>query len=116
MITIPATTIPPFSQTTTIDGVPYVIDFNYNWRENTWSISILQTDLTPLCTGIKLVCNYPLLQKYASALVPKGELYCVSLGQDDSPPTYNDLAPGGRCVLIYASKSELGPLVDPWRL
>ncbi len=116
MILIPATTIPPFSQTTTIDGTPYVLDFGYNWRENTWNISISLPNGTILCTGIKLVSNYPLLQKYADARVPQGELYCISQTTDDSPPQYADLVPGGRCILVYLSKSELAATVDPWRL
>ena len=118
MVTFPPFTAPPpFLQSTTLDGTPYVFDFRFNFRENTWSFSIFQSDgTTRLASGIKVVSNYPLLQKYASPLVPQGEIFCLSQTSDDSPPGLLDLQAGGRCILAYLSKSDLPANFEPWRL
>ena len=115
MVVIPVESSPPFVETVSLDGTDYVLDFRFNSREQTWNVSIMLPDGTMLAPGIKLVCNYPLLQKYADPRVPNGELFCVTQTNDDSPPGMNDLATGGRCALCYASVSELSP-GEPWRL
>ncbi len=115
IVQIPLVVEPPYEQITTLDGTDYVVTFNTNWRENTINVSLALTDGTVLCSGIKLVCNYPLLQKYPDPRVPNGELFCIALTSDDSPPGPTDLLDGGRCILIYGSKSDF-PNLDPWRL
>ena len=114
MILIPTSSDVFYTQITQLDGVDYLLDFRYNDRENSWRFSIALTDNTPLATGIKIVTNYPLLQKYADDRLPAGEIFCITSG-DDSNPAQNDLGIGKRCLLVYYSKSEFPTGFEGWR-
>ena len=107
---------PWFDQTTTLDGVPYVLDFRHSRAEDRWYLSIGLPDGTEVRKGIKVVSSYPLLWRETDSRLPNGELFCVPASADDSPPGLADLLPGGRCYLVYVPKAELLPSFESWRL
>jgi hypothetical protein len=115
---IPCDPVLPFwSQTTTLDGVPYLLTFKYNQRETVYYLDIASSDGTiDYVFGLKLVPSIPLLRPWAT---PPGELVVISQSiADDSPPALGDLADGGRCVLMYIPEADLfapGNTVDPNR-
>ncbi len=114
-IIIPTPQGSPFTtQITTIDGTDYKLSFSFNFRELAWYMGMALTDGTVLASGIKLVSNYFLLQKYADDRLPPGELVAVAMGADDSQAGINDL--GGRVQLLYLFKNELTSAVDTKRL
>jgi hypothetical protein len=90
-----------WTQTTTLDGTPYGLRFAFSAREACFYLDLATTDGEVFAAGRKLVCNWPLLRGCASPLRPPGRLYVLSSTTDDSPPALADLAPGGRCALIY---------------
>jgi hypothetical protein len=105
-----------WSQTTTLDGVSYLLTFRYNSREAAYYLNIGSADgLTDYVVGAKLVVGFALLRPWAT---PPGELVVLSGSDDDSPPRLGDLADGARCTLLYIPQADLfapGNTVDPQR-
>lgn len=105
---IPCDLVRPFwTQTTSLDGVPYLLTFRYNAREATYYLSIDSADHTVnYVQGLKLVPNVPLLM--SKGPTPPGELYVLTQSAtDDSPPGLGELADGGRCALLYLPEADL---------
>jgi uncharacterized protein DUF6983 len=87
------------TQTTTLDGVPYLLTFRYNSREQAYYLTIQSADgLTTYVQGVKLVSDFFLLRPYPT---PPGELLVLVPDSDDSPPRLGDFAAGGRATLYY---------------
>lgn len=61
----------------TLDGEIYIFVFRWNTIYEYWTFDILDFASTPLAVGIKLVINYPLTHRYASSLLPPGELIAI---------------------------------------
>lgn len=95
------------SQITTLDGVPYLLQFTYSERADVWYLAILTEEGDAIRYGVKLVCGWPLLRKVADPRKPPGVLFVWTANNDDSPPGLLDLAPGGRCTLIYVPQADL---------
>lgn len=108
--------LPFWTQTTTLDGVPYLLTFRYNIREDAYYLSISSADgATDYVLGMKLVVGISLLRPWPS---PPGEMMVVAGSTDDSPPRLGDLADGARCALLYIEEADLfapGNTVDPER-
>jgi hypothetical protein len=110
----------PFStQTTSLDGVPYVLTLAYNQRCNCWYLSIATLDGTDVYDGVKLVCGIPgllwsLLEDCADPDCPPGILFVQSSTTDASPPGLIDLDPtvqgGGRCSLLYMDAADVATI------
>lgn len=116
MVIIPTFSDPFYTQITTLDGIPYLLNFRFNTREGAWYLQIATSENEVIAQGIKIVTNYRLLQKYADSRMPQGEMICFSFGNDDSTPGMNDLGIGLRCELWYYPKADLPVGTDAWRL
>lgn len=97
-----------YTITTTLEGAVYLLTFDYNQRADAWYMSIATEESEDIYDGIKVLANWPLLRRCSDSRRPPGELFAYSTTSDTSPPGLNDLAPGGRCILIYIS-SDLVP-------
>ena len=73
------TSVPAFTQRTSLDGVPFEFDFAWNERESAWYMSVADADCLPLRNGIRMAINWPLLRQVADARRPAGELYLIDL-------------------------------------
>ncbi len=107
IVVIPADPILPFwTQTTTLDGVPYLLQFTYSQRETVYYLSISSADGTvDYVLGMKLVPGIPLLRPWPT---PPGEMAVLSQSSaDDSPPALGELADGARCALLYIPEADL---------
>lgn len=105
---IPTFDAPFYTQVTVLESVSYTLAFNYNQREDTWALSISDSNGTLLLDGVKLVCNINLLSQYQYlGNLPPGILACFTNTSDDSPPGLEDLVSGGRCLLAY--QDSTGP-------
>jgi hypothetical protein len=103
------TTNDPFSiQRTDLEGREYVLSFDWSTREGCWYLSIKDSEESPLASGIKMVCNWPLTYRLPDPRLPPGDLIVVSktLG-DDSPPGADDLVEDGRCELTYVTSDHV---------
>ena len=115
MIQIPTVSDMFYTQITTLDGTDYLLEFRFNTRENCWYLIVSLADSTQLAGGIKLVSNFPLLQKYADSRMPPGELLVLAPSSDASPPGRFDLGTGLRCQLVYLTKAEVPAGIDAER-
>lgn len=98
---------PFYSMKTTLDGVPFLLDFAFNVRAACWYLSVYTTEGDPLALGLKLCPKWDLLIKCADDRRPKGKLIVESNTADISPPGLGDLAPGARCVLAYVPIGDI---------
>lgn len=93
---------PFYSQTSELNGVDYLLVFLYNQREGAYYLSLKTEDGVEIVSGLKLVCNTPLLAYHRSANTPPGELMVLSsVETDESPPDVGELGPDRRCLLYY---------------
>lgn len=94
--------IPLFDIRTTLDGREFILSFDWNDREQRFYFSIAASDGTPIMSGRKLVCNWPLTRKIAGTAKPPGILMAIDYSnQAGEPPGLNDL--GERVKLVYFS-------------
>ena len=107
---IPTSTDPFYVQTTSMDGVNFVLSFAFNGRESCWYLSLLTPDGTPLATGLKLVVSLFLLNGRAQEGLPPGDLLVYTPAADTSPPGLKELGAGARCQLIYLDAAEMASL------
>lgn len=106
---IPTDSVPYYSQRTDLEGVEYVLTFEFSQREVCWYLSLSDSDGAEIVSGVKLVCNVPLLSKIQDDRAPEGLLFCIANGTDDTPPGLTDLlsSPDGRCRLTYITSDEV---------
>lgn len=100
--TVPTSDDPFYLQRTSLEGVDYTFEFFWSTRESCWYLDLSTFDDVEIVSGLKLICNTPLLYRLASATRPPGELIVISKTDDDSPPGLEDLIEDtGRCSLLY---------------
>lgn len=90
-----------------LEGREYFFTFDWSGKEEVYYLKIEDANRNVLLSGLKLVCNWPLLRRYVDSRLPYGELGIVSLTDDDSPPGLYDLGEGARCVLTYFTRAEV---------
>ncbi len=109
---IPTGNAPFATQTTTLEGVAFLLSFVYSQREACWYVSIADANGVDVYNGVKLIVGNPLLFRCKDPRRPKGELFVLSSTNDLSPPGLNDLVPNaGRCTLLYVSSDLVAQLV-----
>lgn len=96
-----------WTQTTALDGVDYVLTFDWHQRMGRWALSIADASNDPIRVGMILNGRTQLLRGVVDARRPPGELTVVdTTGAYDLDPGWSDL--GGRFVLAYYDAAELG--------
>jgi len=92
---------PFYTETVSLDGVDFALEFRWNERESVWYYSIGTPAGEWLAVGLKANVNtFPLLT-YRNPRLPAGQLIVVSPSGDDSPPGLTDLGVNARCKLCY---------------
>lgn len=95
-----ATDTPLYTERVTLDGIEYLIKFDWNDRENRWYMGLFTVTGEPLAVGIKVLANWPLLRRFTGENMPPGVLIAADLSsQNGEPPTYAEL--GTRVKLLY---------------
>ena len=106
---------PFYSQTTTLEGTQYLLNFNYSQRENAWYMSLADANGVDIYNGMKLIVSDPnqgpnsLLFKCKDPRRPLGDFFVLSASPMNlDPPGLNDLvATSGRCQLFYMTSDVL---------
>ncbi len=88
-----------FKIRTVLDGVEYVLLFNWNGREQLWNLSIMDASEAPIIMGMVLAADMELIGRFSVNGMPPGllQLYDTSGNQEDAGR--NDL--GTRHRLFY---------------
>lgn len=102
---IPTSTDPAYTQRTKLDGVEYVLTFEWNERDARWYFSIADEDGEPIASGVKVVADWPLLRRVVDPRCPPGEIGAVDATGAGEPPGRYDL--GERVKIYYYDADEL---------
>lgn len=99
---------PSFVQEISLEEKVYKFRFYWNDRFDYWSMAILNFEDTIVLSGIKLVLNYELIQRYRHRDIPQGQLYVIDpsdtlvrIGREDLDNTVN---------LIYVEVEDFATL------
>jgi len=106
---IPFKNYSSFDMELTLDGVPYIIKFNWNSRYEFWTISFYDREKTVLVTGIKIVINYELLTQLVDKGLPPGQLYAIRENESHDRLTKDEFF-NNDAFLIYVSEDEIDSL------
>jgi hypothetical protein len=93
---------------TTLDGLVYTFLLKKNFRDNSWSIDLLEQDETPIRNGIKPVVSFPLLRLVASRARPPGEILAIDTTGRFQLPNLEQL--GTEVVLNYVDEAGVAGL------
>lgn len=114
ILVVPTTSDAFYQQTTTFEGITYLLTFAYNQRVQSYYLSIADASGVDIYNGVKLICNMALLRKCSDPRKPHGELFVISSTNDATPPGLQDLVAGsGRCTLLYMTSDWLDQLRSP---
>ena len=92
---------PSLKLRTVLENTEYVLRFDWNTRENRWSISIYDALENPLIAGQVLTINNELIERFEIAALPPGKLVLFDTSRKFLEATLEDL--GTRCRLFYQS-------------
>lgn len=96
-----------WTQTTALDGVDYVMRFDWLQRMGRWVLHLSDSSGVAIRTGMVLNIDALLLRGVTDPRRPRGELVVIdTTNTHDADPGFSDL--GGRFVLLYADAAELG--------
>lgn len=106
MITIPIDNVSPrFLQGVDLDGVSFILAFEWNDRDSTWSLNLLDSESNPIITGVGLRVGLPLLTRYTGIAGPAGVLEVIDTTGKGLDPGFADL--GERVQLLYTPIAEI---------
>ena len=91
-----------------LDGVEFKMEFRFNDRDDSWYMTLLDSEDAVLRAGIRVVLSWALLRLWAEATRPDGEIISVNQGDVTAPPTLNQL--GAEVVLTYFDETEIAAL------
>lgn len=100
-----STELSSYTQRTILDGVEYLLSFQWNQREAKWYLSIADSEGAPLGSGLKLVADFPLNRRLVDPGAPPGVLYAMDRTGEGVDPGLRDL--GDRVFLIYVPVADL---------
>lgn len=94
---------PLFTQRVTLNGIGYVLRFDYSGREDRWYLSLLKADgVTYLRRGIKIVANWNTFRLCRLDGRPAGALFFSDVRDVNAEaPSFRDL--GRRVVMYYTA-------------
>jgi len=94
-----------------LDERSYIFQLYWNTRANGWFLSLLDLEGVPLVSGIRLTAGVaPLTWFVNTDNGILGRLYVHDTSGAHADPGRYDLAPDGRCVLIYFEQAEVEAL------
>ncbi|TAK31002.1 MAG: hypothetical protein EPO40_06310 [Myxococcaceae bacterium] len=96
-----------WTQTSALDGVNFVLTFDWNQRMGRWMLSLADSRGGAIRSGMILNVDVPLLRGVVDSRRPRGELVVMDAsGAGDLDPGFSDL--GSRFLLLYLDAAELG--------
>lgn len=105
MITIPVSTLPNFTQVTTLSGRDYVFTFHWNAREAAWYFDLADQDEVLIVSSRKVTVGFPLITRCVDPRRPEGMLMAIDSAGKNQDPSLDDF--GTRVQLIYFETSDL---------
>jgi len=91
-----------------VDGVELIYDLQWRVRVQSWYLSVLLPNETPLITGRRIVSNWSPMLRFVSAQVPDGLYLVVRQGDSDEDPGRDEL--GTSVLFQFLTRAELNAL------
>ena len=88
-----------------LGGNPYLLRVLWNERFQYFSLSIKTIDDEPIITNIKMVKNYPLIQRFRDTRLPPGEIYFVKERGKLDRPDYESIGRNEFALYYYEADS-----------
>lgn len=86
-----------------LDGSLYFFDFRYNTRMERWICDILDSEQSPLLSGIVMLTNFSLLAGFNDPDLPPGDLYCIDQSEKNRNPDRQSFGEDVKLVYIEAT-------------
>ncbi len=103
-----------FSQTVQLDGRTWTLQFDWNAREGSWYVGLLDENDAPVFAGRKVVADWYPMRNVVGVNRPPGQLVFVDTTGAGADPGRLEL--GARVALYYLAAADLdlmGPDGDP---
>lgn len=91
----------------TLGGTLYNFKYQYNTRDQRWRLSITDSTGVDVMSGLKLMENQLLLERYNTPNFSHGDLYCLRSKQTDNPVGRDNLGYGLEYELAYLTNEEV---------
>lgn len=91
--------LPAYTFQVELEGTLFTFDFEWNERSQSWAMGIADAAGTKLLSGIRVITGWPLIDRFQSAALPLGSLYCIDTSDENKDPGADDF--GSRVQLIY---------------
>lgn len=91
---------PDFSFQIDLDGTIFGFRFCYNERTDRWSMSISDGVGNPIVSGIAVVTNWKLLQRFKTPGLPPGQLFTMDITGGNTEP--GEVNFGDTVLLCYS--------------
>lgn len=98
-------TLSSYDQRVVLDGREYLLGFQWNQREECWSMSISDQGGAAIVYGIKVVANAPLLRRLTDRRAPPGEMFAMDRSGTGRDPGLRDF--GTRVLLVYIDAADI---------
>lgn len=101
---------PHFEFSSSLDGQPFVLRFDWNSRDACWYGSVYadDEDRTPIVTGKRISVPCRLLHRARGETRPAGEIVILDTGGTDTDPGRDDL--GVRVAVYYVDEAGVAAL------
>ena len=99
----PLKNLPNYKEVLVLDNAIYEIGFTWNTRESAWHLSVAKNN-TQLLSGIKIVNNWELIDRFAIVELPRGLFISVDIAQLNTIPGRDNF--GDDFKLAYITESE----------
>lgn len=105
-VTIPCSQVlPHYTLTAQLEGVNYVLQFDWNDRGSEWFFTLMDTTLSPILAGAAIKLGQPLLSQTNDGRRPPGEFFAFDTSGQNVESGLTDL--GGRVTFYYESIADL---------
>ena len=91
--------LPSYEYQLELEGTLYTFTFNYNRRLDRWFMNIGDEVNNPIVSGIKIIVNYDLLDRYKNSKLPPGQFIAIDESGENKTPGREDL--GNDVKLFY---------------
>jgi len=98
------TDTPRYRFTIELDGQSFIFTFEWNDRDSGWYLSISDVNEVPLVSGVRVVLNVPLLDRYLDPRLPAGRFAAIDTSGTDTEAGFADL--GDRVKLVYQPAAD----------
>lgn len=89
-----------------LDGRLYTLGLAWNQWASFWSLSLWDSEESPILLGLRIAVNWPLLRYYKyDPRCPQGEIIAHDLTGDGSDPGFDDFGIGKRVELTYYAQT-----------